>query len=278
MKKPVIIGGRDGTGRVKFGGGAPLALIAGPCVIEGEKFTLSLAEKLAALARKKRIPLVFKASFDKANRTSLKSYRGPGLAEGLRILARVRRETGLPVMTDIHEPAQARAAAGVVDALQIPAFLSRQTDLVTAAARTGLPVNIKKAQFMAPEDIAHAVDKARAQGNRGVLVTERGASFGYHNLVVDMRSFPQLAALGVPVVFDATHSVQLPGGLGRASGGQREFISVLAKAACAAGADALFVETHTAPARALSDGPNAVPLAQLGGLWDSALAVWRAAR
>ena len=274
----VIIGGRNGTARVGFGGGAPLALIAGPCVIEGEKFTLQVANRLAKLARQHRIPLVFKASFDKANRTSAKSFRGPGLKEGLRILSKVRRETGLPVLTDVHEQVHAFAAGEVVDAVQVPAFLARQTDLLVAAARTKLPVNIKKGQFMAPEDMAHAVEKIRACGNKSVLLTERGSSFGYHNLVVDMRSIPLMEALGTPVVFDATHSVQTPSSRGGKSGGRREFIPVLARAACAAGADALFIETHPSPDKALSDGPNSWPLGQLGDLWDSAVAVSKAVR
>jgi len=274
----VVVGGRNGTGRVGFGGGSPLALITGPCVIEGEKFTMQVANKLAKLARQHRIPLVFKASFDKANRTSAKSFRGPGLKEGLRILAKVRRETGLPVLTDVHEQVQAFAAGEVVDAIQIPAFLARQTDLLVAAARTGIPVNIKKGQFMAPEDMAHAVEKIRAQGNRAILLTERGTSFGYHNLVVDMRSIPLMGALGVPVVFDATHSVQTPSSQGGKSGGRREFIPILVRSACAAGVDALFIETHPSPDLAMSDGPNSWPLSQLGDLWDCAVAVSKAGR
>jgi len=276
--RKVIVGGRNGTARVSFGGGSPLALIAGPCVIEGEKFTLKVAETLARLARRLRIPLVFKASFDKANRTSAKSFRGPGLRDGLRILAKVRRETGLPVLTDVHEQVQAYAAGEVVDAVQVPAFLARQTDLLTAAARTGLPVNIKKGQFMAPEDMAHAIEKIHSQGNHSVLLTERGTSFGYHNLVVDMRSIPLMGNLGAPVVFDATHSVQTPSSRGGASGGKSEFIPVLARAACAAGADALFIETHPSPGRALSDGPNSWPISRLGDLWQASCAVSRAAR
>jgi 2-dehydro-3-deoxyphosphooctonate aldolase (KDO 8-P synthase) len=276
--KKVVIGGRNGTVRVGFGAGAPLALIAGPCVIEGERFTLKVAGMLAKLARRHRIPLVFKASFDKANRTSAKSFRGPGLKEGLRILAKVRQETSLPVLTDVHEQVHAFAAGEVVDAVQVPAFLARQTDLLVAAARTGLPVNIKKGQFMAPEDMAHAVEKIRACGNRSVLLTERGTSFGYHNLVVDMRSIPLMAALGAPVVFDATHSVQTPSSQGGKSGGRREFIPILVRAACAAGVDALFIETHPSPDQAMSDGPNSWPLSRLGDLWDCAVAVSKAGR
>ena len=276
--KKVIVGGKTGTKRVSFGGGSPLALIAGPCVIEGEKFTLQVAEKLAKLARQHHIPLVFKASFDKANRTSAKSFRGPGLKEGLRILSKVRRETGLPVLTDVHEQVQAYAAGEVVDAIQVPAFLARQTDLLVAAARTGIPINIKKGQFMAPEDMAHAVEKIRSQGNPAILLTERGTSFGYHNLVVDMRSIPLMGALGVPVIFDATHSVQTPSSRGGSSGGRREFIPILVRAACAAGVDALFIETHPTPDKAMSDGPNSWPLHQLEELWCNAVAVWKAAR
>jgi 2-dehydro-3-deoxyphosphooctonate aldolase (KDO 8-P synthase) len=263
---------------VRIGGGAPLALIAGPCVIEGEAFALRLAERLASLARRRRIPFVFKASFDKANRTSGASFRGPGLGEGLRILARVRRETGVPVTTDVHETRQVPAAAEAVDLLQIPAFLARQTDLLAAAGRAGRPVNLKKAQFMAPEDMAHAVAKVRAAGARDVLVTERGTSFGYHNLVVDMRSLESLRRLPAAVVFDATHSVQRPAGLGASSGGDREYVPALVRAACAVGVDALFLEVHPDPARAKSDGANAWPLRDLEALWDQALAADRAAR
>ena len=264
--------------RLRIGGGAPLALIAGPCVIEGETFTLRLAERLAARASRRRIPLVFKASFDKANRTSGASFRGPGLGEGLRILARIRRATGLPVTTDVHETRQVPAAAEAVDLLQIPAFLARQTDLLAAAGRAGRPVNLKKAQFMAPEDMAHAVAKVRAAGARDVLVTERGTSFGYHNLVVDMRSLEALRRLPAAVVFDATHSVQRPAGLGASSGGDREYVPALVRAACAVGVDALFLEVHPDPARAKSDGTNAWPLRDLEALWDQALAADAVAR
>lgn len=266
------------TRQVRVGGGAPLALIAGPCVIESERHARGAAERLARLARRRRIPLVFKASYDKANRTSGASFRGPGMAEGLRILGRIRGDLGLPVLTDVHETQQTADAAEVADVLQIPALLSRQTDLLCAAARTGRAVNVKKGQFMAPEDVAHAVAKVRAQGNRRVLVTERGTSFGYHRLVVDLAGLPALAASKAPVVFDASHSVQLPGGLGAASGGRRELIPLLVRAACAAGVDALFVETHPHPARARSDGPNAWPLDRLEALWDMALAADRVAR
>ena len=252
--KSVDIGG------VTFGGGAALALIGGPCVIESESHVLSLAERIRDAAGRQRVPLVFKASFDKANRTSLRSFRGPGLQEGLRILERVKRELGLPILTDVHEASQVAPAAEIADALQIPAFLSRQTDLLMAAARTGLPVNLKKGQFLAPSDMRHAIAKVTSTGNERVIVTERGVSFGYHNLVVDMRAFPQLRRLGVPVVFDVTHSLQLPGGADGASGGQAEYITPMASAGVGAGIDGLFLEVHDAPDRAKSDGPNACPL------------------
>ncbi len=245
-----------------FGGGE-LAFICGPCVIESEQHCLMLARALKeALGR----PFVFKASFDKANRSSLRSYRGPGLREGLRILAEVKRQTGLAVLTDIHTPDQAAPAAEVADLLQIPAFLCRQTDLLVEAGRTGRAVNIKKGQFVAPLDMRHAVDKVLSTGNTRILLTERGACFGYNNLVVDMRAIPQMRSLGVPVVFDATHSVQLPGAAGDRSGGAPEFIPVLARAAVAAGADAVFFEVHEAPERALSDGPNALRLDRVAPL------------
>jgi len=245
-----------------FGGG-PLAFICGPCVIESEQHCLMLAE---ALKEALGGPFVFKASFDKANRSSLGSYRGPGLREGLRILAEVRRRTGLPVLTDIHTPDQAAPAAEVADILQIPAFLCRQTDLLVEAGRTGRAVNIKKGQFMAPLDMRHAVEKVRSTGNGRALLTERGACFGYNNLVVDMRAIPMMRSLGVPVVFDATHSVQLPGAAGERSGGAPEFIAPLARAAVAAGADGVFFEVHEAPERALSDGPNALRLDRVAEL------------
>jgi 2-dehydro-3-deoxyphosphooctonate aldolase (KDO 8-P synthase) len=244
-------------------GAAPLAFICGPCVIESEDHCLMLASALRqALAG----PFLFKASFDKANRSSLGSYRGPGLREGLRILAEVKRRTGLPLLTDIHTPDQASPAAEVADVLQIPAFLCRQTDLLVEAGRTGRAVNIKKGQFVAPLDMRHAVEKVLSTGNPRVFLTERGACFGYNNLVVDMRAIPQMRSLGVPVVFDATHSVQLPGAAGASSGGAPEFIEPLASAAVAAGADAVFVEVHEAPERALSDGPNALRLALVPAL------------
>jgi len=248
--------------RIQFGGGAPLALIAGPCVIESEEHLHFLAAEI-----QRRVgPFVFKASFDKANRSSVKSYRGPGLKEGLRMLAGLRRE-GYAVLTDIHEPSQAGPASEAADILQIPAFLCRQTDLIVEAARTGRIVNIKKGQFAAPHDMRLAVEKAASVGNHRILLTERGTSFGYNNLVVDMRGLAILKETGCPVVFDATHSVQLPGAAGQASGGQPQFIEVLARAAAAVGIDALFVEVHEAPERALSDGANALRLEGLEPLW-----------
>jgi len=237
---------------IRIGEGARPVYIAGPCVIESPEFLLGIARRLAAAARRLDVPLVFKASFDKANRSSLSSFRGPGLEAGLEALAAVRAETGLPLLTDVHEPWQAERAAEVVDVLQIPAFLCRQTDLLVACGRTGRAVNVKKGQFMAPEDMARAVEKVASTGNERVFVTERGTSFGYHNLVVDMRAFPMMRRFA-PVVFDVTHSLQLPGGLGHATGGVREFHPNLARAAAGAGVDGFFVEVHPEPARALSD-------------------------
>ncbi len=247
---------------VVFGAG-PLGLIAGPCVIESEEHCLFLAREI----RSRVGAFVFKASFDKANRSSLTSYRGPGLKEGLRILATARRELGVPVLTDIHTPDQAGPAAEVCDVLQIPAFLCRQTDLLVEAARTGRIVNIKKGQFVAPADFRHAADKVAASGNQRILLTERGASFGYNNLVVDMRGLAIMRDWGWPVIFDATHSVQLPGAAGASSGGAPQFIEPLSRAAVAAGIDGVFVEVHEDPSRALSDGPNALRLDQLTSLW-----------
>jgi len=252
-------------GELRCGTGCPLLFIAGPCVIESEQLALDVGGFLAETARRLNVPMVFKASFDKANRTSYSSYRGPGLEAGLEILARVRRDTGLPVTTDIHEAAQAEPAAQVCDVVQIPAFLARQTDLVHAAAqataRLGRAINVKKPQFIAPEDTVHIVQKCVEAGNSRVLLTERGTTFGYGRLVNDMRSIPLMRQTGVPVVFDATHSVQLPGG--KSTGGQREMIPTLARAAVAAGCDAAFFETHPDPDRALSDGPNMVPMQEL---------------
>jgi 2-dehydro-3-deoxyphosphooctonate aldolase (KDO 8-P synthase) len=250
-------------GAIAFGPGCPLALVAGPCVIESEEHAHFLAREIAAAVG----PFVFKASFDKANRSSLASYRGPGLKEGLRILAGVKAE-GHAILTDIHEPAQAEPAAEVADILQIPAFLCRQTDLLVEAGRTGRVVNIKKGQFVAPEDMRLAADKVASTGNTRILLTERGSSFGYHNLVVDMRGLAIMRGLGLPVIFDATHSVQLPGAAGTASGGDARFIEPLARAAVAAGVDGLFVEVHEAPERALSDGPNALRLERLAPLLE----------
>jgi len=250
-------------GSLCLGGGNPLFLIAGPCVIESEKHALMMAERVGKIAGDVGVPYIFKASYDKANRSSGKAFRGPGLTEGLRILAKIKADLRLPILTDIHEAGQAAQAAEVADILQIPAFLTRQTDLLLAAAKTGRIVNVKKAQFLSPWDMDNVADKISASGNDKIILTERGASFGYNNLVVDMRSFPVLKKFGYPVVYDVTHSVQLPGGQGDASGGQPEFIETLARAGVAAGVDGIFLETHDNPAAALSDGANALPLAKL---------------
>jgi 2-dehydro-3-deoxyphosphooctonate aldolase (KDO 8-P synthase) len=250
-------------GSLRLGGRNPLLLIAGPCVIESESHARMIAEQVSATAAKESVPYIFKASFDKANRSSIKGFRGPGLAEGLRILAKIKADLHVPILTDIHEASQAVPAAEVADVLQIPAFLSRQTDLLLSAAKTGRIINIKKAQFLSPWDMGNVAEKVASSGNHNIILTERGAAFGYNNLVVDMRSFPILQKFGYPVVYDVTHSVQVPGGLGHASGGQPEFIETLARAGVAAGVDGLFLETHNHPAAALSDGPNALPLAQL---------------
>ena len=253
-------------------------LIAGPCVIESRDHTHYLAAQLQDLAEARGIPFIFKASFDKANRTSLKSYRGSAMAEGLDILSEVRSRFGIPVLTDVHESAQCAPVAEAVDVLQIPAFLCRQTDLLIAAGATGCPVNVKKGQFLAPWDLIHAVEKVRSVGGAGpVWVTERGSSFGYGNLVVDFQSFPHLRRTGCPVVFDATHSVQKPGALGSSTGGAREMIPTLARAAATA-ADGFFFEVHEEPSRALSDGANALRLDQFGALLDQLLVIWRASR
>jgi 2-dehydro-3-deoxyphosphooctonate aldolase (KDO 8-P synthase) len=244
----------------------PLFLIAGPCVIESEAHARMMAERVARIAADAGVPYVFKASYDKANRSSASSYRGPGLREGLRILGKIKSDLRLPILSDIHEAAHAAPAAEVCDVLQIPAFLARQTDLLVAAGKTGRVVNIKKPQFVSPWDMKNAIEKVESTGNRQIVLTERGASFGYQNLVVDFRSFPILKKSGYPVVFDVTHSVQLPGGQGHASGGQPEFIETLARAGVAAGVDGIFLETHDHPAKALSDGANALPLAELPGL------------
>ena len=250
-------------GGIRVGGGGPFFLIAGPCVIESEGLVLETAATLQEITTALGIPFIFKASFDKANRTSAQAYRGPGLEQGLRILARVRADLGVPVLTDVHEATPLDEVAAVVDALQTPAFLCRQTDFIQAVAACGLPVNLKKGQFLAPWDMAHVVAKARETGNARILVCERGASFGYNNLVTDPRALVVLRETGCPVVFDATHSAQQPGGLGGASGGQRHFVPALARAAVGVGIDGLFIETHPDPDRALSDGPNSWPLGRM---------------
>lgn len=250
-------------GPVPLGSGAPLVLIAGPCVIESEAHALETARALKTIAAASGVPLIFKASYDKANRTSADSFRGPGLREGLRVLERVKAETGLPVLTDVHEVNQVAPAAEVVDVLQIPAFLSRQTDLIVAAARTGRAVNIKKGQFLAPRDVRHATAKVTGAGNPNVFVTERGFSFGYNNLVVDMRAFPMMRELGVPVVFDVTHSLQLPGGGDGVTAGLAQYIAPLARAGVGAGVDGVFLEVHEEPSRARSDAQNALRLDRL---------------
>jgi 2-dehydro-3-deoxyphosphooctonate aldolase (KDO 8-P synthase) len=256
------------VGRIRIGGNAPLFLIAGPCVIESEAHATSIATRLAEIASSVGIPLIFKASYDKANRSSIESFRGPGLDAGLRVLAKIKKRTGLPILTDVHEIGHVGPAAEVCDVLQIPAFLSRQTDLLVAVGRSGRAANIKKGQFLSPWDVAHAVEKIASTGNRKIILTERGVSFGYQNLVVDMRSFPIMRKLGYPVVFDVTHAVQLPGGEGNSSGGQPEFIEPLARAGTAAGIDGLFLEVHDNPAKALSDGTNALPLEKLRPLLE----------
>lgn len=249
--------------QLRLGGENPLFLIAGPCVIESESHARKMAEQISQIAADQKVPYIFKASYDKANRSSVKSFRGPGLAEGIRILGKIKSDLKLPILTDIHDASQATPAAEVADILQIPAFLSRQTDLLLAAAKTNRIVNVKKAQFVSPFDMTNVVEKIASTGNDKIILTERGASFGYQNLVVDMRTFPILRKLGYPVVFDVTHAVQLPGGQGHASGGQPEFIEPLARAGVATGVDGIFLETHDNPAAALSDGANALPLSQL---------------
>ena len=257
------------VGPVTLGGGAPLALIGGPCAIESEAHALAMAERLRAATEAAGVPFVYKSSYDKANRSSVRSYRGPGLREGLRILRRVKEAVGVPVLSDVHAVEEVEAAAEVLDVLQVPAFLCRQTDLVVACGRTGKPVNVKKGQFVAPADMGNVVEKLRSTGTEAILLTERGASFGYNNLVVDFRSLPIMRGLGYPVVFDATHSVQLPGGAGDRSGGERQYVPALARAAVAVGVDALFMEIHEDPDRAmpdgqpLSDGPNMLRLDDL---------------
>jgi 2-dehydro-3-deoxyphosphooctonate aldolase (KDO 8-P synthase) len=250
----------------EIGPDRPLFLIAGPCVIESEQLALDTAGQLREITARLGVPFIYKSSFDKANRTSVNGHRGPGLEEGLRILAEVKRQIGVPVLTDVHEYTPLAEVAAVVDVLQTPAFLCRQTDFIQNVARAGLPVNIKKGQFLSPWDMRHVVAKATATGNRGIMVCERGTSFGYNNLVSDMRSLAVMRETGCPVVFDATHSVQLPGGQGTKSGGQREFVPVLARAAVAVGVAGVFMETHPDPDQALSDGPNAWPLGKMAGL------------
>jgi 2-dehydro-3-deoxyphosphooctonate aldolase (KDO 8-P synthase) len=250
------------VGKIRFGAGAPLFLIAGPCVIESESHAMSLAVELASITADLGVPYIFKASFDKANRSSISSYRGPGLKKGLKILAQIKKRTGLPILTDVHEISQVKPAAEVCDILQVPAFLSRQTDLLIAVGESGAVVNLKKGQFLSPWEMGNAAEKVASTGNQKIILTERGSSFGYQNLVVDMRSFPILRKFGYPVVFDVTHSVQLPGGEGKSSGGQPEFIEPLARAGTAAGVDGIFLEVHDNPLKALSDGTNALPLNQ----------------
>jgi 2-dehydro-3-deoxyphosphooctonate aldolase (KDO 8-P synthase) len=263
------------VGPVLFGPGHPLGFVIGPCVIESRAHAVDLATEIAAVAGRTGCPVVFKASFDKANRTSLSSYRGPGLDEGLRILEAVKGLTGLPLLTDIHEPSQAAPAAAIVDVLQIPAFLCRQTDLLVAAARTGRPVNVKKGQFLAPLDMRHVVNKLREAGNPHILLTERGTTFGYNNLVVDMRGLPMMRALGYPVIFDVTHSLQLPGAGDGVTSGLAEYIQPLARAGVGAGVDGVFMEVHEEPARARSDAANALALDRLEPLLATLVAIDR---
>ena len=250
-------------GKIKIGGKAPLVLIAGPCVIENESSAVRHAKAIKAIADRLDIPYIYKSSYDKANRTSMKSYRGPGIKKGIQILKKVKEETGVPILSDVHCREELDAAAKVLDVIQIPAFLSRQTDFIIAAAKTGKVINIKKGQFMAPWDVKFAIEKAESAGNRSIVITERGVSFGYNNLVSDMRALPLLGELGYPVIFDATHSVQLPGGQGKASGGEVRFVPVLARAAVAAGCDGLFLEVHEDPECALCDGPNSLAVKSL---------------
>ncbi len=255
------------AGSVRFGGKAPLALIGGPCVIESREMAFDLATQLSKLAKKEKIPFVFKASYDKANRTSVRAFRGPGLAKGLEILAGIKEKFGVPILVDVHQVSEVAPAAEVADILQLPAFLCRQTDLVVALGESGRVVNIKKGQFLAPWDLRHVIAKVESTGNKKILLTERGVSFGYNNLVADMRSLLILREFGYPVVFDATHSVQLPGGRGEGTGGDGKWVPYLSRAAVAAGCDALFWETHRNPPKAKSDKDNALPLKAIGPLW-----------
>ena len=271
--RPVTVAG------LTIGGGSPLALIGGPCAIEDERHALMMAERLQRMTADARVPFIYKSSYDKANRSSVHSYRGPGLKEGLRILARVKETTGLPVLSDVHDVAEVEPAAEVLDVLQVPAFLCRQTDLLLACGRTRRPVNVKKGQFVAPRDMGNVVEKIRSTGNEDILLTERGTSFGYNNLVVDFRGLPIMRGFGYPVIFDATHSVQLPGGAGDRSGGERQYVQALARAAVSVGVDALFMEIHENPdrtlpdGRPLSDGPNMLRLDDLPRLLDEILAI-----
>jgi len=268
MVKEVVL-----NDKVIFGNNRPFVLLAGPCVIEGEERVLRIAEKVKEITERLEIPYVFKSSYDKANRSSIESFRGPGLEKGLKILQKVKDKFDLPVISDIHTIGQAESAAEVLDIMQIPAFLSRQTDLVVAAGKTGRVINVKKGQFLAPWDIEQVVKKIESTGNEKILLTERGVSFGYNNLVVDMRSFPIMRDTGYPVVFDATHSVQLPGGAGDSSAGERKFVPYLTRAAVGAGVDALFMEVHDEPSKALCDGPNMVSLEDLEELLIKAKAI-----
>jgi 2-dehydro-3-deoxyphosphooctonate aldolase (KDO 8-P synthase) len=263
------------TGNIVLGQGCPLVLISGPCVIENYETTRQIAAALKEITTGLQMPLIFKASYDKANRTSLNSFRGPGLTDGLKVLAEIKKEFDIPVLSDVHRISEIDAAARVLDIIQIPAFLCRQTDMVTAVAQTGKPVNIKKGQFLAPWDVSNVVDKITSSGNRQVLITERGTMFGYNNMVVDFRGFMIMRRTGCPVIFDATHSVQLPGGSGTSSGGQRDFAPLLARAAVAAGVDGIFMEVHPDPGRALCDGPNSLQLDTLYDLLTQLKAIHR---
>ena len=266
QKTEITLSSQVKVGNLKIGGNGPLFLISGPCVIENEEITFKVAQFLKGIAQKIKIPIIFKSSYDKANRTSIDSFRGPGLNKGLEILKEVKNITGLPILSDIHQVNEIEKVAEVLDIIQIPAFLSRQTDLIIEAARTQLPINIKKGQFLSPWDMQQVILKAVKEGNRSILLTERGTSFGYNNLVADMRSIFVMKNFGYPVIFDATHGVQLPGGQGKSSGGQREFVFPLAKAAIAAGADGVFLEIHPDPDSALSDGPNSLPFEHVESL------------
>ena len=266
------------VGKIRIGGSNPLALIAGPCVIESEASALRHAKALKAIARKAGIPFIYKASYDKANRTSVSSFRGPGIKKGLEILKRIKEELNLPVLSDVHSIEEVKEAAKVLDVIQIPAFLCRQTDLILQAARTGKPVNIKKGQFLAPWDMKHVVNKIESAGNKNILLTERGVSFGYNTLVSDFRSLLIMKELGYPVIYDATHSVQSPGGMGEKSGGDRKYIPYLAMASVTCGCDAVFMEVHEEPDSALSDGPNMICLSELEGLLTKLVKIERAVK